>query len=154
MLHKIFLITASLPLLYAPGYAGEIGEISGDWQTVKHGAAVKIQDCGDTTPCGYLLSAPDAVAAGEQHDIRNPDRNLRDRPLSGLPLLWGYSKAQTHWKSGRLYNPETGQTFRSSMELISPTKLKVKGCMGPFCRSQIWTRITSNTSNTELSRHD
>ncbi|WP_425408730.1 DUF2147 domain-containing protein [Hyphococcus sp.] len=121
--------------------AGDLSEISGSWRTVRHGAEVKIIDCGDASPCGFLQSVDDDVSGGHTRDINNKNPALRDRPLDGLPILWGYLREEEGWRKGRLYNPETGQTFRSSLELISPDRLRVQGCIGPLCRQQIWTRI-------------
>ena len=129
--------------------ASDLSGMIGEWRTVRHGAEVRITDCGDGTPCGFLVSVSSDLRGGETHDVRNPDHDLRDRPLDGLPILWGYKRKEKGWRKGRLYNPETGQTFRSSLDLLSHDRLRVKGCLGPFCRQQIWIRINeSGTSKT------
>lgn len=115
--------------------------IEGEWRTVRHGARVQITDCGDGSPCGYLVSVDQSVSGGQDRDIHNPDPDLRTRPLSGLPILWGYSGEGSQWRRGHLYNPETGQTFRSSLQLMPDGRLKVKGCLGVLCRTQHWVSI-------------
>jgi uncharacterized protein (DUF2147 family) len=135
------LILAACLLLAGPAAAGTLSGIAGSWRTVRYEANVGITDCGDGSPCGYLLSSGLKQGEGRTSDSRNPDAALRDRPLDGLPLLWGFSPAGAGWEGGRLYNPETGQTFRSSMQLISADRLRVRGCLGLLCRSQVWTRI-------------
>ncbi len=124
-----------------PVLASDLAGIAGDWRTVRHGAAVTIADCGDGSPCGFLVSVDDEVSGGRSLDENNRDPELRSRPLAGLPILWGYSPSEDGWRDGRLYNPETGQTFRSAMALIAGNRLRVQGCLGPFCRTQVWTRI-------------
>lgn len=124
-----------------PAMAGDLADITGHWRTVRHSADVAISDCGDGTPCGFLLSVSADMTGGETKDIRNKDPELRERSLEGLPILWGFSPDTDGWHRGRLYNPDTGQTFRSSMKLTSPDELKVKGCLGPLCRQQVWTRL-------------
>ncbi len=128
-----------------PGLAGadEVSEIEGPWRTVMHGAEVEITDCGDGSPCGFLLSVSPEITEGRTRDENNRDPELRHRSLDGLPILWGYAREGSGWRQGRLYNPETGQTFRSSLNLISNDRLRVKGCLGPFCRQQTWTRLTA-----------
>ncbi|MEM7741860.1 MAG: DUF2147 domain-containing protein [Pseudomonadota bacterium] len=123
--------------------AGDLTALAGEWRTVRHGADVEIRDCGDGSPCGFLIFVSTDITGGEVNDVRNNDPSLRDRPLDGLPILWGFSKRDKGWYRGKLYNPDTGQTFRSSMELISPDELKVKGCLGPLCRQQTWVRLHS-----------
>ena len=137
------LTIAVCSLLAGPAGADTLSEIAGSWRTVRHEADVEIMDCGDGSPCGYLLHPGLQLGEGRTRDNRNPDAALRDRPLDGLPLLWGYSRAGAGWEGGRLYNPETGQTFRSSMELISADRLRVRGCLGLLCSSQVWTRIVT-----------
>lgn len=141
-------------LLAGPVQAANIEEIVGEWRTVRHGADIEIRDCGDGTPCGYLISVGQTITGRDRSDIRNPDKSLRNRPLSGLQLLSNYTRKKDHWESGKLYNPETGQTFGSSIRLISPNALKVQGCIGPFCRAQVWTRITEETLLSESQTHD
>ena len=121
--------------------ASETVLLKGDWRTVRHAAHVRIYDCGDGSPCGELISVDDEITGGSAFDERNPNHELRRRPLIGLPILGGFSLKKSRWRDGWLYNPETGQTFRSSLELMSKDKLKVKGCLGPFCREQVWIRI-------------
>ena len=136
----VFLAFALMP---RPALAGDVSDLVGTWRTVRHGAEIRISNCGDGTPCGHLVSPDPEIAGGRTRDQTNRDTTLRDRPLDGLPILWGYSSGSKGWRNGRLYNPETGQTFRSSLSLISENELEVRGCIGPLCRSQTWTRILS-----------
>lgn len=138
------LMTLALAVCSGPASASEGPEIMGDWRTVRHSAEVRIEDCGDGSPCGFLISAGQDIVRGRTHDEHNRDPELRHRRLNGLPILWGYSRKAEGWRNGRLYNPETGQTFRSSLNLISSDRLRVKGCLGPFCREQTWTRIPAS----------
>lgn len=141
------LMIAGLVCLSGIAKASEISELSGNWRTVRHGAEIRIADCGDGSPCGYLVSVSDDVKDGHDQDVRNKKPELRHRSLNGLPILWGYSRNQDSWRKGKLYNPETGQTFSSSLALISEDRLRVKGCLGPFCRQQTWTRIRSSETS-------
>ncbi|WP_371309558.1 DUF2147 domain-containing protein [Hyphomonas sp.] len=137
------LFSVASVMLAGPAGAADVSDLAGHWRTVRHAADVEIADCGDGTPCGYLASAGSEVTGGRVRDERNPDPAQRNRLLADLPLLWGYSRSGEGWRDGRLYNPETGQTFRSSLELVSANQLRVQGCLGPFCRTQTWTRINA-----------
>lgn len=147
----IFIAATSLS---GAAWGNEISDIAGDWRTVKHGAMVKVSDCGDLSPCGFLVSVPNEATGGFDRDVRNPDPDLKGRSLEGLPIFWGYSRSETGWSSGQLYNPDTGQTFRSSLELVSDSELRVRGCMGPFCRSQLWTRVTADDAAPDQEQPD
>ncbi|TCP61584.1 uncharacterized protein (DUF2147 family) [Rhodovulum bhavnagarense] len=131
----------ALAALAASGlYAEGLEDVTGHWRTVRHGALVRITDCGDSSPCGRLAWVAPAIAEGNTHDIRNPDAALRRRPLIGVPILWGFTPDGQGWTGGHLYNPDDGKTFRAHLHLLSPRALHVTGCLGPLCRSQVWTR--------------
>ena len=140
-----FLLALLLYPLMPPAASAEgIGELVGLWRTARHGALVDIADCGDATPCGTLAWASEAVFAGNTQDVRNRNLALRERPLIGVPVLWGFLRHESGWRSGWIYNPEDGKTFRAKLQLLSIDELRVTGCLGPLCRSQIWTRFTPN----------
>lgn len=131
-------------LFLAVGASAEpVDDLAGQWRTVRHGALVEIGDCGDGTPCGALVRVDDSVSRGHLHDDRNRQPNLRSRPLIGLPILWGFLPDGEGWHNGRLYNPDDGKDFRARLELLSPTRVRVTACLGPLCRSQVWTRINN-----------
>ncbi|KAF0182173.1 MAG: hypothetical protein FD124_914 [Alphaproteobacteria bacterium] len=141
---RFLVATASTAALLLCGIASAEGVagVTGRWRTERHGALVDIQECSDRSPCGVLAWAAPATTRGVVTDQRNPDRSLRRRPLIGLPILWGLTPAKAGWEDGRLYNPDTGQTFRSSLRLTSARQLHVTGCLGPLCRTEVWTRVT------------
>lgn len=113
----------------------------GRWRTQMQGALVEIRNCSGNSPCAFLVWVDQSVSQGNTTDIRNPNPALRARPLIGVPIVWGLRRAGQGWAGGRVYNPETGQTFRSSMHPISDRKLRVTGCWGPLCRSEIWAKV-------------
>ena len=43
------------------------------------------------------------------------------------------------YSGGTIYAPDRDKTYRSKMQLSGNT-LTVSGCVGPFCRSQTWSR--------------
>ncbi len=131
----------AVAIVAGPASAQDIFELSGRWRTQRHAAHVDIGDCGDGSPCGVLAWVAPAVANGASTDERNPNRALRTRPLVGVPILWALHATDGGWGEGRLYNPDTGQTFRAFISPSSRRQLRVTGCLGPLCRTEIWTRI-------------
>ena len=122
-------------------------DIAGVWLTADQDAHVEIEDCGDGTPCGTLAWVDPATTETDL-DARNKDKSLRSRPLVGLDMVWGFERAGDVWRRGRIYNPEDGRTFRSALSLETDGRLKVKGCVGPFCQTQYWTRIDDQVEQT------
>lgn len=132
---------AALSVTGLPALSADLAEMTGIWRTVRHGALGEILDCGNQTPCGRLSWIDPAQSQGNTQDIRNRNPRLRDRPLIGVPVLYGFAPTNGGWEAGQLYNPDDGKTFDARMTLLSRDELQVTGCIGPLCRSQIWTRV-------------
>ena len=112
--------------------------ITGRWLTVEGKAIVEIASCGATL-CGRIARVLKPRPGGPAVDIKNPDPALRTRPIAGMAILTGFTANGDRWQ-GRIYDPESGKTYRSELTRTGGT-LTVKGCWGPFCRSQSWTAL-------------
>jgi uncharacterized protein (DUF2147 family) len=122
----------------APG-AALAATPEGTWRTQGGAGVVEIAPCGAKL-CGRLIDAPEIRTNPGLTDARNKDASKRTRPLKGLPMLAGFTGGPTKWTGGSIYNPGDGRTYRSVLELPSADVLKVKGCVGPICQTQTWTR--------------
>ncbi|MEN8676918.1 MAG: DUF2147 domain-containing protein [Alteriqipengyuania sp.] len=127
----------AIAALAVPALAAD--PISGRWVTQEKNAIVTIGQCGSSV-CGkiskFLETPPDGA---NQRDVNNPDKNLRSRKLMGLPVLTDLREDGDLWR-GDIYDPEAGKTYRSVIRRKGANRLEVKGCVGPFCQTQIWTR--------------
>ena len=141
------LIAATLlaaPALAHDNEAEHMTDVHGLWLTQDANATVRIGPCADApdTPCGVVASAD--IPEGEPTtDVNNRDESLRGQPIIGLTMLDGFEWSRGKWRKGRIYNPEDGKSYKSSMEVEddAPDILKVKGCIGPLCQTQRWTRV-------------
>lgn len=128
---------AAMAALAVPALAAD--PISGRWVVEDKTAVVTIGDCGNSV-CGriskFLETPPDGA---DQRDVNNPNKSLRSRKLMGLPVLTDLRQDGDLWR-GDIYDPEGGKTYRSVIRRKSANRLEVKGCVGPFCQTQIWTR--------------
>lgn len=134
-------ITGLALLALAPTASADTFNVYGLWLTEAKTAHIEVTDCGDGTPCGSLAWV-DPLTADTDSDIRNANTDLRERPLIGVPIVWGYERGKKNWSSGHIYNPEDGKTFKSVMRLQKDGTLEVKGCLGFLCITNIWTRVT------------
>jgi len=71
--------------------------------------------------------------------VNNADAKLRQRKLLGMPVLTGFSEDAELWR-GQIYDPKSGKTYRSVIRRKDANRLEVRGCVGPFCQTQVWTR--------------
>lgn len=125
-------LVAATPILAAD-------PIAGAWVTASHDGLVRIGDCGGSV-CGRLerfLTPPPQGA--DQRDVNNPDARLRSRKLLGLPILTGFKQDGAVWR-GTIYDPKAGKSYRSVVRRLDADRLEVKGCIGPFCQTQVWRR--------------
>lgn len=137
-----FVIVSVAALYLLVAFAASAGplDVHGIWMTQSRTGLVQIKDCGDGTPCGTLIWV-DAPVAAAQLDENNPDPDLRARSLIGVKMLWGFSEKSTRWSKGKIYSPEEGKTYRSAIRQRPDGNLEVKGCIGPFCQAQLWTKV-------------
>lgn len=113
--------------------------VAGVWRTEARDALVRIGDCGSAV-CGrlarFLVPPPQGA---DQRDVNNPDAKLRARKLMGVAVLSGFSPDGNLWR-GEIYDPKSGKSYRSVMRRLDADRLEVKGCIGPFCKTQIWRK--------------
>jgi uncharacterized protein (DUF2147 family) len=123
-------------------------EPDGEWLTEEGAAHIRIVDC-NSSKWGVVSweKTPGGI------DKNNPDANKRDRPTLGMPILLNMKrdKKEEVWK-GLVYNPENGKNYESSIKLVGPDKLQIKGCvLGFLCGGQIWTKVVLDPATTTPS---
>ena len=90
----------------------------------------------------------DGVAGTVRVDSKNPNEALRSRPLVGIDLLEAYSYEDGKWH-GRIYDPESGNTYKSQMSVDHDGNLLMRGYIGmPMLgRTAVFKPISSCTGN-------
>lgn len=113
--------------------------VFGMWVTQEGTSHIEITDCGDGTPCGTVVWIdPNAMEPGVTPETAidaNGDKVL------GLKMLYGFNKKRNDWRSGTIYDPEAGKTYGSRIKRREDGALQVKGCIGPFCQTQVWQQV-------------
>ncbi|WP_298307126.1 DUF2147 domain-containing protein [uncultured Erythrobacter sp.] len=137
LLMTFVMTVACLVLNATAAFAAE--PITGRWVTEDRDAVVEIKRCGSVT-CGriaqFLVEPPDGA---DQRDINNPEARLRTRKLLGLPILTQFREDDDLWR-GRIYDPNSGKSYRSVIRRMGANTIEVRGCIGPFCQAQTWRR--------------
>ncbi|CAN5356828.1 hypothetical protein BH10PSE12_BH10PSE12_19570 [soil metagenome] len=108
-------------------------QVAGSWVNPHGSVTVKTGPCADGL-CGWVSRAtPQAQQDAHDAGIAN---------LVGTELLQNYRRTgATRW-TGRVYVPDMGGTYYSTIQQIDADRLKISGCIlgGLVCKSQIWRR--------------
>jgi len=105
------------------------------------GSHVKIEDCGDGSPCGKVVWVnPSTLEPGQ--DV-NELTSKAGEPILGLQILEGFKRKKTDWRSGTIYSPDVDKTYASKLKRLDDGTLQVKGCIAFLCQTQIWTEVAN-----------
>jgi uncharacterized protein (DUF2147 family) len=94
---------------------------------------------------GVIIGSPDDPdnLRPSRLDAKNPERSLRARPVRGLTILSGFRRGNDgRWTGGRVYDPNSGNTYRGTITVVDETTLKLRGFIGIslFGRTEYWRR--------------
>ena len=146
---KIFALLAAVCLAapagaqYAPAVPPASG-VLGYWST-DAGSVLHIDHCGDAVCITIVTISQKAPGVVDGH---NPDPALRTRPVCKMVIGTGFTlKDADHGENGRIYDPESGKTYKSVIASDGNT-LSVRGYIGvkALGRSQTWKRTSASSA--------
>ena len=133
------LLFVLLPLAAASTMAG----IEGRWLSGDGDGWIEVTIEGDRL-VGRIAGSPnDRPGGAPRHDELNPDPALRGRPLKGLTIMSGFRYDKDgRWVDGRIYDPNSGNTYKGTIQQVDANTLKLRGYVGIslFGRTETWTR--------------
>ena len=135
-------ICAAFCLTFAMTSGVEAAEPSGVWLTQNGDAHVRISKC-DARICGTIVWLRDAVdtATGKPPvDEHNPNLARRNRKIVGI-TIFAMAPDGSGGFSGSIYNTDDGGTYQAKITMPGADQLEIKGCAGPFCGSETWSRV-------------
>ena len=140
---KLLTFAALFLCLQSLAFAQSLSPL-GTWTNQEKEARFEIYKCGDKL-CGKITWLKEPNRDGKpKTDVNNPDKKLQSQPLIGLVFLKGFEYDENNkWDDGTIYDPKSGKTYSSYMQMLSKDKMEVKGYIGisMIGRSQTWTRI-------------
>lgn len=105
----------------------------GNWIN-PHGTVIVTTGACHAGLCGWVSwASPQAQADAADAGVTK---------LIGTELLQDYHASGHGRWTGRVFVPDMGKTFSSTLEQIDANRLKISGCLvgSWFCKSQIWVR--------------
>ena len=133
------LVFVLLPLSVASTMAG----IEGRWLSGDGDGWIEVTIEGDRL-VGRIAGSPnDRPGGAPRYDELNPDPALRGRPLKGLTIMSGFRYDKDgRWVDGRIYDPNSGNTYKGTIRQVDANTLKLRGYVGIslFGRTETWTR--------------
>jgi uncharacterized protein (DUF2147 family) len=142
-MRMVAVAAVSLGLAVAVGPARAADGAKGTWRLSNGKVTVRVSPCGNGL-CGRVvgLRKPRDDKGRPRLDKENPNPSLRSRPVIGLTILSNMRASGEGTWSGTIYNPDDGNTYSSSMQLVGPSTMKVNGCVaGVFCKSMKFIRV-------------
>ena len=130
------LIFCSAGIAQAEGH-----DVFGTFATAGATSHVTIADCGDGSPCGTVSWIdPTSMAPG-----MTPETALTKAgdPVLGLLMMEDLDKKKKDWRGGTIYDPEADKVYASRLKRLDNGTLQVKGCVGPICKTEIWTEVSA-----------
>lgn len=120
-------------------------EITGLWKTIddetgKAKSIVEIEQKGDyyiATVRELLLKPADTVCDKCKGE-------LKDQPVIGMQILSDLQKDGDEYSGGEILDPANGKVYRCKLWLEEADKLKVRGYLAFFFRTQTWHRVTND----------
>lgn len=76
-------------------------------------------------------------------DVKNPNANLRTKPILGLEIVKDFVYEDNGWTDGKVYDPKTGKSYSGNISLEGANKLKMRGYIGISLigRTEVWKKV-------------
>ncbi|XOV84350.1 MAG: DUF2147 domain-containing protein [bacterium] len=99
----------------------------------------------------YLASEDIGTPGAPRTDNNNPDPELQGRALLGLNLLTAYRYRDGRWQ-GKIYDPESGNTYSSRMSVDRQGRLNMRGYIGApmFGRTAVFMPLSDCSENVQV----
>jgi len=139
------LLCVSIFALTLASYAGlaQQKEIEGRWLSGDGDGWIEIRLIADTLTGVAAGSTTAKKGDPPRLDDKNPDPDLRNRPIEGMTIMSGFQYAgDGRWTGGKIYDPNSGKTYKATVTLVDNDTLKLRGYIGVslFGRTDTWTR--------------
>ncbi|MDC7805774.1 DUF2147 domain-containing protein [Luteimonas sp BLCC-B24] len=138
-----WLALVALPLMLASLSASAQSPV-GRWKTID-------DNTGQVKSIVEITQAANGTLSGRVAQVLQSDRGpnptcdkcsgeRRNRPITGMTILWDLRPDGSEWSGGTILDPANGKTYRSKAKMLDASRLGVSGCVAFICREQVWQR--------------
>jgi uncharacterized protein (DUF2147 family) len=135
-------------LIPSAGHAIKNDDILGEWITEDRSCRVEIfkkdhQYFGKIVAIKqpyYLPGEVKGMDGKPRSDSNIQDKSLRSRPLVGIELMKNFRFDDDKWIGGKIYDPNSGKTYKCVISLADDGTLQVRGYVGVSLlgRTTVW----------------
>ncbi len=142
----IFALTA-FAMLLPFALVAEIYNIEGLWHNPDKTTKIQFYKTSSGTYEGKVAWQKEPYENGKPKlDKDNPDKSLRSRPIQNLVVAKNLkSRGNNKYDGGNIYDPLSGHTYSTKIELTGPNTMKLRGYIGISLlgKSMTWTRAAN-----------
>ena len=129
------LVLAILMVMLAGGVLADTSSPAGVWKSIddktkKERSIIRITEVNGEFK-GVVEKLFDQPGDDPAHLCKECKGERKDKPISGMTILWGLKKDGDIWAGGEILDPDNGKTYRCKMTLSEDGKsLNVRGFIG------------------------
>jgi uncharacterized protein (DUF2147 family) len=135
----VLLLSVSIQL-----FAQKRDDILGKWVNPSGEGQIEIYKKGEKY-FGKLawIKEPNNANGKPKTDEKNPNENLRTKPILGLEILKNFEFNDGKWEDGTIYDPKSGKTYSCKMTIKDQNLLNIRGYIGVSLigRTEVWKRV-------------
>ncbi len=121
----------------------------GTWHTIddetgKPSAEIRIVDKGNGELAGIVVKGLMPAKEQDEANCSKCTDDRKDKSKIGMEIIRGaiQTTGTDLWEGGNILDPNNGKLYKlRMMPQDGGTKLQVRGYIGPFYRTQVWTRV-------------
>lgn len=141
---KTLVVLIAALAIAGAGPAAAADPLVGTWKTVdektgKVVSEVEVYDQGGKFFGKIVGLTEPNDAQGKPKTCTKCQGTDKDKPIIGLVILKDLSPSGDRYKGGTITDPDDGKIYKSEL-WVEDGKLKVRGYLGPFYRTQTWLK--------------
>ncbi len=128
-----------------------------DDETNSPKSIVRLYECGDEL-CGRIVALYDEAGVADTKSQKIADEVKGKPKMVGLDIIWGmeWDDDDAEYEDGKIMDPKKGSVYSAEIwaDEKDATKLRVRGKIGPFGRTQTWNVMNVSDLPMDLQKLD